>query len=44
MIEMTLIRKQVTRRLIRFTKFLLFAIVFILTLSITFSDVYGATF
>jgi hypothetical protein len=41
---MTLIRKKVTRRFIRLTKLLVFAIVFILTLTITFSDVYGATF
>jgi hypothetical protein len=41
---MTLLRKTVTRRLIRGTKLLLFIIVFILAMTITFSDVYGATF
>lgn len=39
---MTIYRKKVTRRFTRVTKVLLFAVVFILTLSITFSDVYGA--
>lgn len=41
---MTILRAKVTPRLIRVTKVVLFAIVFILTLTLTFSDVYGMTF
>ena len=39
---MTIYRKKVTRKLARTTQFIIFVVVFVLAMTITFSDVYGS--